>query len=128
MAYFASASRQQKSDSLTAEQHAAQLPLPKGLELTWLGTAGFRLTYQGTTVLIDPYVTRLPLRDFLRRKIVPPSESAITRWIDKADAILVGHTHFDHALDVTAIAKQTGCKVYGSSSLQNLMNLYGLAD
>src|SRR6478609_1925572 len=128
MAYFASASRQQKSDSLTAQQHAAQLPLPKGLELTWLGTAGFRLTYQGTTVLIDPYVTRLPLRDFLRRKIVPPSDSAITRWVDKADAVLVGHTHFDHALDVPAIAATSGSPVYGSTSLRNLMGLHGRAN
>jgi L-ascorbate metabolism protein UlaG (beta-lactamase superfamily) len=66
--------------------------------------------------------------DLIRRKAVPPSTEAVARWIDKADAVLVGHTHFDHALDVPAIAKQTGCKVYGSSSLENLMRLYGLAD
>ncbi|NVB81505.1 MAG: MBL fold metallo-hydrolase [Kofleriaceae bacterium] len=104
------------------------MPLPKGLELTWLGTAGFRLAYQDTVIWIDPYVTRLPLLDLVRRKVVPPSKEAVARWIDKADAVLVGHTHFDHALDVPAIAKQTGCKVYGSASLRNLMGLYGLAD
>ncbi len=128
LAYFATASRQHKSDLLTARQLAAPLPLPKGLELTWLGTAGFRLAYEGTVVWIDPYVTRLPLADLVRRKAVPPSKEAIARWIDKADAVLVGHTHFDHALDVPAIAKQTGCKVYGSASLRTLMGLYGLAD
>src|SRR6187551_1683285 len=32
--------------------------LPPGLELEWLGTAGFRLGYQGTQILIDPYLTR----------------------------------------------------------------------
>lgn len=113
---------------LTARQLAAPLPLPKGLELTWLGTAGFRLAYQGTVIWIDPYVTRLPLADLLRKKVVPPSKEAIARWVDKADAVLVGHTHFDHALDVPAIAQRTGCKVYGSPSLQHLMGLYGLAD
>jgi L-ascorbate metabolism protein UlaG (beta-lactamase superfamily) len=127
-AYLATARRQHKSDLLTAQQLASPLPLPKGLELTWLGTAGFRLAYQGTVIWIDPYVTRLPLIDLVRRKAVPPSTEAVERWIDKADAVLVGHTHFDHALDVPAIAKQTGCKVYGSSSLENLMRLYGLAD
>ncbi len=113
---------------LTARQLGAPLPLPKGLELTWIGTAGFRLAYQGVVVWIDPYVTRLSLPDLLRHRVVPPSEEAIGRWIDRADAVLVGHTHFDHALDVPAIARRTGCKVYGSQSLANLMNLYRLGE
>src|SRR5690606_3918589 len=102
--------------------------LPAGLELTWIGTAGFRLAYQGTVVWIDPYVTRLSMSQMVRRKVVPPSGEAIARWIDRADAVLVGHTHFDHALDVPAIAACTGCTVYGSASLRNLMGLYGRAD
>jgi L-ascorbate metabolism protein UlaG (beta-lactamase superfamily) len=116
------------SDMLTARQLSAPLALPKGLELTWLGTAGFRLAYQGVVVLIDPYVTRLSLTDLVRRRVVPPSEKAIGRWIERADAVLVGHTHFDHALDVPAIARRTGCKVYGSQSMANLMALYRLGD
>jgi L-ascorbate metabolism protein UlaG (beta-lactamase superfamily) len=111
---------------LTARQLGAPLSLAKGLELTWIGTAGFRLAYQGTVIWIDPYVTRLSLPDLLRRRVVPPSQEAIGRWIDRADAVLVGHTHFDHALDVPAIARRTGSNVYGSQSLANLMNLYGL--
>ncbi len=128
LAYLATARRQQKSDLLTARQLAAPLALPAGLELMWLGTAGFKLSYQGTTLWIDPYVTRLPMSHLALRRVVPPSSEAVMRWIDKADAVLVGHTHFDHALDVPAIAQRTGCKVYGSQSLQNLMGLYGLAD
>lgn len=128
LAYFATARRQQKSDLLTAQQLASPLPLPNGLELTWLGTAGFRLAYQGTVIWIDPYVTRLSMGQLARRKVVPPSGDAVARWIDKADAVLVGHTHFDHALDVPEIAARTGCKVYGSQSLRNLMALYGRAD
>ena len=67
LAYFATARRQHKSDLLTAQQLASPLPLPRGLELTWIGTAGFRLAYQGTVMWIDPYVTRLPLIDLVRR-------------------------------------------------------------
>ena len=111
---------------LTARQLGAPLPLAKGLELTWIGTAGFRLAYQGVVLWIDPYVTRLPLPHLVRRRVVPPSHEAIGRWIDRADAVLVGHTHFDHALDVPAIAQRTGCSVYGSRSLANLMQLYQL--
>jgi L-ascorbate metabolism protein UlaG (beta-lactamase superfamily) len=126
LAYFATARRQHTSDMLTARQHGAPLPLPAGLELTWLGTAGFRFAYQGVVVWIDPYVTRLSFSELMRRKVVPPSEEAIGRWIDRADAVLVGHTHFDHALDVPVIARRSGCKVYGSQSLAALMRLYAL--
>jgi L-ascorbate metabolism protein UlaG (beta-lactamase superfamily) len=59
---------------------------------------------------------------------VPSSERAVAQWIDRADAVLVGHTHFDHALDVPAIARRWGCKVYGSSSLAHLMSLHGVAE
>jgi L-ascorbate metabolism protein UlaG (beta-lactamase superfamily) len=131
LAYLATARRQHTSDQLTARQLAwepARSPLPPGLTLTWFGTAGFRLAYQGTVIWIDPYVTRLPLGHLVRRRVVPASEEAIDRWIDTADAVLVGHTHFDHALDVPAIARKHGCKVYGSSSLEKLMALHGLAE
>ncbi len=129
-AYLATARQQRASDHTTARQLAwpANLPLPAGLVVTWLGTAGFRFEYQGTVVWIDPYVTRMPKRDLALRRVVPSAPELLDRWIDRADAVLVGHTHFDHALDVPAIARRHGCKVYGSASLVHLMALHGLAD
>ena len=100
--------------------------LPPGLSLRWLGTAGFALTYEGTTILIDPYVTRLGLGDLLRGRVVSSSRAALMRWVPPADAVLVGHTHFDHVLDVPAIAGRDGCPVYGGASLAHLMALHGL--
>ncbi|MDB4958429.1 MAG: hypothetical protein JWO36_5998 [Myxococcales bacterium] len=130
LAYFATARRQHASDLLTARQLAwpDSVRLPAGLEVTWLGTAGFRFAYQGTVVWIDPYVTRLPFADFARRRVVPSSDAAVARWIDRADAVLVGHTHFDHAMDVPTIARTFGCKVFGSTSLDSLMQLHGLPE
>ena len=127
--YLATARRQHASDLRTAQQLAFpdSVTLPRGLEVTWLGTAGFRFAYQGVVVWIDPYVTRLGFADLVRRRVVEPSSEAVDRWIDRADAILVGHTHFDHAMDVPLIARRTGCRVYGSSSLEHLMGLHGLA-
>jgi L-ascorbate metabolism protein UlaG (beta-lactamase superfamily) len=129
-AYLATARRQRASDHATVRQLAwpASAPLPRGLSLTWLGTAGFRFAYQGTVLWIDPYVTRLPLGSLVRRRVVAPDADVIDRWIDQADAVLVGHTHFDHALDVPAIARRFGCSVYGSSSLATLMALHGLVE
>jgi len=101
--------------------------LPAGLELTWLGTAGFRFAYAGTTLLIDPYLTRLSLRQFLSGRAAPPDAARVAAIVDAADAVLVGHSHFDHALDVPPIAAATGARVYGSRSTAHLMGLYGLA-
>jgi L-ascorbate metabolism protein UlaG (beta-lactamase superfamily) len=98
--------------------------LPAGLELEWLGTAGFRFTYAGQHLLVDPYVTRLPLGDLLRRHVVPADAARLAALPDPL-AILVGHTHFDHALDVPALAARAGCKAYGSASLARLFTLHG---
>ncbi|MCX5748492.1 MAG: MBL fold metallo-hydrolase [Proteobacteria bacterium] len=127
--YLATAARARASDHVTARQLAwpAHVALPVGLSLTWYGTAGFRLAYQDTVVWIDPYVTRFGLGDLARRRAVPSASALVARHVDRADAILVGHTHFDHALDVPAIARQTGAAVYGSTALHHLMGLHGLA-
>jgi L-ascorbate metabolism protein UlaG (beta-lactamase superfamily) len=128
--YLATARRRRASDELAARQLAwpDDVALPRGLSLRWIGTAGFRLAYEGHVLWIDPYVTRLPLRDLMLRRVVPSDDDQIARWIDRADVVLVGHTHFDHALDVPAIARRFGCDVYGSTSLAHLMQLHGLAE
>jgi L-ascorbate metabolism protein UlaG (beta-lactamase superfamily) len=103
------------------------------LRVTWLGTAAYRLDYEGHVLLVDPYVTRLTIGQFLGRSPVPPDATAIDRWLGDlpsspdAVTILIGHTHFDHALDAPAIARATGCPVYGSRSLAQLMRISGLA-
>jgi L-ascorbate metabolism protein UlaG (beta-lactamase superfamily) len=110
-----------------AWEDAPPLRLP-GLEIEWLGTAGFRLTAEGTTVLIDPYVTRPGLGDLLRRRPLRSNPGLVDRLVPRADAVLVGHTHVDHALDVPAVARRDGCPVYGSRSLAHLMGLHGLGE
>ncbi|MEO6629780.1 MAG: MBL fold metallo-hydrolase, partial [Aquihabitans sp.] len=104
------------------------LGLPPGLSVRWLGVAGFALSYQGTTVLIDPYVSRATLSDMVRRRTVVSDPVLVDRWIPKADAVLLGHTHFDHALDTPAIARRDGCPVYGSTSARHLMGIHAMAD
>jgi L-ascorbate metabolism protein UlaG (beta-lactamase superfamily) len=101
--------------------------LPAGLELEWLGTAGFRFAYLGQQLLVDPYLTRIPLGALLRRRAVHADPARLAALPDPL-AILVGHTHFDHALDVPALAARAGCPVYGSASLARLMRLHGLAE
>jgi len=107
------------------------LDLPRGLEVSWLGVSGYRLTYEGVSVFIDPYVSRVPLRSLLLRRAAMPDESMIDRYASAPGTVagvLVGHTHFDHAVDAPAIARRYGARAYGSPSLTHLMRLHGLGD
>jgi L-ascorbate metabolism protein UlaG (beta-lactamase superfamily) len=88
---------------------------PEGVRLQWLGTAGFALEHRGHVLLVDPYVTRATFARCLLAPLRPDLE-AIARHVPRADAIVVGHTHFDHALDVPEIALRTGARVFGSRS------------
>ena len=113
------------------ELEARPLELPAGLEVEWLGVSGYRLTYEGHTLFIDPYLSRVPLRDLLLRRRALPDPAALERFVrapGETVGVLVGHTHFDHAVDAPAIARRFGCKAYGSDSLLTLMGLHGLAE
>ncbi len=102
--------------------------LPDGLEVRWLGVAGFAISYKGTTILLDPYVSRITFGDYLKRKPSLPDPAMVDAWIPRADAVLVGHTHFDHAVDAPAVARRDGATVYGGTAARHLMGLHGLGD
>jgi L-ascorbate metabolism protein UlaG (beta-lactamase superfamily) len=113
------------------ELEARPLALPPGLEVEWLGVSGYRLTYEGHTLFVDPYFSRLPLRDLLLRRRALPDGATLDRFVHapgKTVGVLVGHTHFDHAVDAPALARRLDCKAYGSASLANLMALHGMAE
>jgi L-ascorbate metabolism protein UlaG (beta-lactamase superfamily) len=113
------------------ELEAKSLPLPAGLELEWLGVSGYRMSCEGCTLFVDPYLSRVPFRDLLRRRLTLPDPAALERFVHASGevvGVLVGHTHFDHAVDAPAIASRFACSAYGSDSLVRLMDLHGLAD
>jgi L-ascorbate metabolism protein UlaG (beta-lactamase superfamily) len=112
---------------------AVPLALPRGLELEWLGVSGYRMTYDGVSLFVDPYVSRVPLRDLLLRRRALPDPALLERWavgtrtaVGDVAGVLVGHTHFDHAVDAPAIARRFHAPAYGSASLVTLMRLHGL--
>jgi L-ascorbate metabolism protein UlaG (beta-lactamase superfamily) len=107
------------------------LDLAAGLELSWLGVSGYRLTYQGISLFVDPYVSRVPLRALLLRRRALPEPGLLERYAaapGEVAGILVGHTHFDHAVDAPALARRHGARAYGSASLAKLMRLHGLGE
>ncbi len=120
-------SEQQAADEL----ERAPLGLPSGLEAVWLGVSGYRLTYEGVSIFVDPYVSRVPLRSLLLRRLALPDPALVERYASAPGpvaGILVGHTHFDHAVDAPELARRCGAPVYGSASAVRLMRLHGLAE
>jgi len=86
-----------------------------GVRLRWLGTAGFVVETPETTLLVDPFVTRPSLGRIVQR--IVPDERAIARHIPaKIDAVLCGHSHYDHVADAPRIAKLTNARLVGSPS------------
>ncbi|UUY05923.1 MBL fold metallo-hydrolase [Svornostia abyssi] len=123
--------REREDASVMSELTGVPLGLPAGLDVAWLGVAGYRLTYEGQSIYLDPYVSRVSLRDSLRGRPALPDPALIERHIRPPGdvlGVLVGHTHFDHAIDVPAIARRFDCPAYGSDSLQRLMALHGEAE
>jgi L-ascorbate metabolism protein UlaG (beta-lactamase superfamily) len=113
------------------ELERRRLELPAGLELEWLGVSGYRMSYEGQDLYIDPYVSRVSLGSVIRREPAIPNPAILDRYIGTspgAVGVLVGHTHFDHAVDAPAISKRLGCPAYGSSSLVALMRLHGAGE
>src|SRR4051794_26773093 len=111
------------------ELEARPLELPAGLEVEWLGVSGYRISFEGQTLFVDPYLSRVPFADLLRRRPTLPDPAALDRFVHapgEVVGVLVGHTHFDHAVDAPAIARRFGCRAYGSGSLLTLMGLHGL--
>lgn len=56
--------------------------------LTWLGQAGFRIDFEGTSIVIDPWVSPHEAR------LVPPPPLELVA--DGIDWLLVTHEHLDH--------------------------------
>jgi L-ascorbate metabolism protein UlaG (beta-lactamase superfamily) len=121
---------QREGEQVLGELEGRPLALPDGLEVEWLGVSGYRISAEGKTLFVDPYLSRVPFADLLRRRSALPDPAALDRFVHapgEVVGVLVGHTHFDHAVDAPAIARRFGCKAYGSDSLVTLMGLHGLA-
>ncbi|MCP3967010.1 MAG: MBL fold metallo-hydrolase [Lentisphaerae bacterium] len=84
-----------------------------GIEcLKWLGVNGFEFVFNGKKILLDPYVTR-SLVEVCDKK-------AVDKYIDGADYIFMGHSHWDHLADAPEIANRTGAKLIGSKTTLNI--------
>lgn len=93
----------------------------RGVEIRWLGQAGFEITSPtGVTIVIDPYLGNscMELVGFQR---MMPAPIAIDDF--SADALLISHEHPDH-LDIDlmrSIAHGKNVPVYGNASCKQAL-------
>ncbi|HEX3818984.1 MAG TPA: MBL fold metallo-hydrolase, partial [Candidatus Sulfotelmatobacter sp.] len=86
----------------------------KGVKLTWLGHATFRIeTPEGKTLIIDPWVMGNPM--------CPESE----KKVKKVDIVLCTHGHGDHIGDAVEICKQHNPVVVGIPELARWLGKKG---
>lgn len=92
--------------SLTPAATGGPRPWGDTVVIRWLGTSNYEIAYHDTIILMDTFYDR------------PDRTRPIGVTVDqfkRADAILMGHAHYDHISDVAAIAAQTGAPVVGST-------------
>ena len=95
-------------------------PAPKDPEtvvVRWLGWTNYELAYRGDVFLLDTYYDRGPRMHPIG---VAPAD------IKKANAIFIGHAHFDHISDAATVAKQTGAPVIGATFAAEVLTKGGV--
>lgn len=104
------------------------------LTATWLGTTALLIRDGERAILIDPFFTRPQgVVNLLLNRAIAPDPALIRRWLDRLgvqrlDAVLVSHSHFDHAMDAGLVAQMTGAQLIGSASTAHIGRGAGLAE
>jgi L-ascorbate metabolism protein UlaG (beta-lactamase superfamily) len=101
------------------------------LRTAFAGVSNVLVTDGQSAVLVDGFFSRPSLPKMATR--VAPDRGRIEEClrrlgVTKLDAVLVSHSHFDHALDAPVVAKLTGATLGGSASTRKIQEGYGLAD
>ena len=102
--------------------NSREAPAPKlgEVQITYLGTNGYLLRSRDTSIVIDPFFSRIPLSRVALNAPYTPSNALIEEYSQKAqfpthiDAWLVTHSHFDHLIDVPPLQQQFGGKIITS--------------
>lgn len=109
------------SQGLVYQQEKVRTP---SLSLTFFGTSTVLLSDGSNAIMTDGFLSRPSWLQLLLTRFesnVDEIEFALGQAnVKKVDAILVAHSHHDHAMDSGLVAQKTGATVYGSESTLNI--------
>ena len=107
--------------------------VPSDVTVTWFGISTLLFDDGETQILIDGFVSRPTLFQWLTRRPVN-SDFARINWfmneyrIRRLAAIIPVHSHFDHAMDAGAIANRSSASILGSESTANIARGAGVPE
>ncbi len=108
-------------------------PAEGTLSVTWLGVTTLLFDDGETQILIDGFFSRPSLADGVLRRPVnndaPTINYAMHEFgMRRLAAIIPVHSHFDHAMDIGAVAKRSSASILGSESAANIARGAGVSE
>ena len=102
------------------------------LRVTFLGVATLLIEDGETAILTDGFFTRPNPRQLFLGKIAPDkaiiAKSLRRAGVERLAAVIVNHSHYDHAMDSPEVAMQTGALLVGSDSTANIGRGWGMPE
>jgi L-ascorbate metabolism protein UlaG (beta-lactamase superfamily) len=100
--------------------------------VTWAGVATLLVDDGQSALMTDGFFSRPGLLAVGTRKIAPSTariDGCLARLgVERLDAVLPVHTHFDHAMDSAVVALRTGAKLVGGTSAAQVGRGAGLPE
>ena len=100
---------------------------PGVVQVRFLGVGGFLIERGDDVVMTAPFYTNPDEGFLLGTKQARPNKDLICdllpgRWADRTRAILIGHSHYDHFMDVPFVAAEIAkdAVLYGSLTMKQL--------
>jgi L-ascorbate metabolism protein UlaG (beta-lactamase superfamily) len=101
----------------------------EGVRITYLGTNGYLFESRGSTLLVDPYFSRIDLFSLMFDPSIEPVKARIATGLAHLprhiDAVLITHGHIDHLFDAPDVAEATGARLFASPTSIYLANAVG---
>ncbi|MBW8751938.1 MAG: MBL fold metallo-hydrolase, partial [Propionibacteriales bacterium] len=102
------------------------------LSVTFLGVSTLLLDDGQSAILTDGFFSRPSLGRVALRPIAPDAAAIDTclrrAGIQRLEAVVPVHSHFDHALDSAVVAERTGAVLLGGESTANIGRGHGLPE
>lgn len=102
------------------------------LTVTWAGVTTLLIDDGESAVMTDGFFSRPSLLEVGLRRLSPSEpriDGCLARiGVDRLEAVLPVHTHFDHAMDSAVVAERTGARVVGGTSAAQIGRGHGLSE
>jgi L-ascorbate metabolism protein UlaG (beta-lactamase superfamily) len=105
----------------------------EGVKVTWFGVSTLLFDDDETQILVDGFFSRPDILDIIFRRPVVSDAATINFALDefrmrRLAGVIPLHSHYDHAMDVGAIANRSGAAVVGTESTANIARGAGVPE